>query len=281
MNTPDFYVPDGLTDDQALIRTTHLGIGAHQDDLEFMAFHGIVECFHSETKWFGGIICTDGAGSSRCGPYADVSNSQMRKVRQREQRLAAAVGRYSFVTQLGYPSKSIAAPIGSQLVNDLRTLIGQSRAQVIYTHNPADKHSTHLSVLVATLEALKAISPEQRPGRLFGCEMWRSLDWLGDAEKTILDLSGHEHLAAALNGIFDSQIAGGKRYDLAVAGRRRANATLMESHVNDTLSDVAFAMDLTPLIGADSRDLTDFTLSALNRFHENVRLKLETALFRS
>ena len=35
---------------------------------------------------------------------------------------------------------------------------------------------------------------------------------------------------AALIGVFDSQIAGGKRHDLAVLGRRRANATYNASH---------------------------------------------------
>ena len=37
----DLFFPDQLSDDEALSRTTHLGIGAHQDDLEFMALHGI------------------------------------------------------------------------------------------------------------------------------------------------------------------------------------------------------------------------------------------------
>jgi len=39
-----------------------------------------------------------------------------------------------------------------------------------------------------------------------------------------------ENLQFALLGVFESQIAGGKRYDLALMGRRRANATYFESH---------------------------------------------------
>jgi len=49
------FVRDGRESDSALRRCTHLGIGAHQDDLEFMASHGIVECFHSTEKWFAGV----------------------------------------------------------------------------------------------------------------------------------------------------------------------------------------------------------------------------------
>ena len=37
----DVYVPDGEPEESALARTTHLGIGAHQDDLEIMAISGI------------------------------------------------------------------------------------------------------------------------------------------------------------------------------------------------------------------------------------------------
>ena len=35
------FVPDGLPVEDACRRVTHLGIGAHQDDIEIMAFHGI------------------------------------------------------------------------------------------------------------------------------------------------------------------------------------------------------------------------------------------------
>ena len=33
----DIFVPDAKPIDEATARTTHLAIGAHQDDLEFMA----------------------------------------------------------------------------------------------------------------------------------------------------------------------------------------------------------------------------------------------------
>ena len=50
-HSADIFIPDGKPRAEALARVTHLGIGAHQDDLEFMAFHGIAACFHSETEW--------------------------------------------------------------------------------------------------------------------------------------------------------------------------------------------------------------------------------------
>src|SRR5437764_895540 len=84
--TADIFVPDGKPLPEALARITHLGIGAHQDDLEFMAFHGIIECFHDATNKFGGITITNGSGSSRIGPYAGYTDEQMMGVRKDEQR---------------------------------------------------------------------------------------------------------------------------------------------------------------------------------------------------
>ncbi|MFP4541109.1 MAG: hypothetical protein ACLFR7_05730, partial [Opitutales bacterium] len=78
-----------------------------------------------------------------------------------------------------------------------------------------------------------ALPPEERPERVLGCEVWRGLDWMPDDEKVPLDVSGNLELAQQLNGVFDSQIVGGKRYDLATIGRRRANATFLESHHAD------------------------------------------------
>ena len=43
-STAELFIPDGLGEQAALSRVTHLGIGAHEDDLEFMAYHGILAC---------------------------------------------------------------------------------------------------------------------------------------------------------------------------------------------------------------------------------------------
>ena len=51
----DIWLKNGWSLDDALGRTTHLGIGAHQDDLEFMAYEGVSACYDSEDLWFGGV----------------------------------------------------------------------------------------------------------------------------------------------------------------------------------------------------------------------------------
>ncbi len=272
--TAEVFAPDGLPVPDALARITHLGIGAHQDDLEFMAFHGIVECYHSDTKCFGGITCTNGAGSARLGPYAHYTDEQVRAVRRLEQKSAAAVGRYGAMVQLDYPSRAVKSETDTALKGDLNQLLRSMRLQVVYTHNPADKHDTHVGVVIAALQAIRELPRNQRPQKVWGCEVWRSLDWLPDEDKVLMDVSGHENLAAALNGVFDSQIAGGKRYDLATLGRRRANATFFESHATDKTTQLAFGMDLTPLVADESRDIVEYVCAFIDKLRNDVKYRL-------
>ena len=150
--------------------------------------------------------------------YANYTDEQMMLVRKEEQRQAAIVGRFGAMVQLDYPS-GVAKDAGdSRLRDDLRAILAATRPRVVYTHNPADKHDTHIAVVVPVIQAIRDLPRAQRPQAVHGCEVWRDLDWLGDAEKVVHDVGRHDNLAAAINGIFDSQIAGGKRYDLAVMG---------------------------------------------------------------
>lgn len=276
--TAEVFIPDGTPEAGALGRITHLGIGAHQDDLEFMAFHGILECFAKDDKWFGGVTCTNGAGSARTGPYAKFSDDEMMAIRRQEQNTAAVIGCYGAMLQLGYPSGAVKSPTGQELKEDLKAILSATRPEVVYTHNPADKHDTHIGVTVAALHAMRELPPEQRPKQVIGCEVWRNLDWLPDERKVLMDVSGRDILAAALNGVFDSQIAGGKRYDLATIGRRAANATFFDSHSTDASTQLIFGVDLTPLVTDGTADITAFVCDLIGEFQADVRNKLSQRL---
>ena len=278
--TADIFVPDGQPVAAALSRITHLGIGAHQDDLEFMAFHGIVSCFACQDKWFGGVTCTNGSGSSRTGPYANCTDAQMMAIRRQEQKTAAVIGQYGAMLQLDYPSSAIKSSTDTALRDDLQQIIAAAQPEIVYTHNPADKHDTHIGVVVAALEAMRALPREQRPKKVWGCEVWRNLDWLPDAEKVVMNVSGRDNLAAALNGVFDSQIAGGKRYDLATSGRRSANATFFESHATDQATQLVFGMDLTPLVTKETADIADYVCDYIATLEADVRQRLSKRLGR-
>jgi LmbE family N-acetylglucosaminyl deacetylase len=280
-STAEIFVPDGQPVAEALQRITHLGIGAHQDDLEFMAFHGILNCFANEKNWFGGVTCTNGSGSSRTGPYANLTDAEMMVVRRREQNAAATIGRYGVMLQLDYPSSAVKSSNDPKLKEDLKEILAATRPEFVYTHNAADKHDTHLGVVIAALQAMRELPRDQRPRRVWGCEVWRNLDWLPDADKVLMDVSGRDNLAAALNGVFDSQIAGGKRYDLATIGRRASNATFFESHATDKTTQLNFGMDLTPLVADESRDVVDYVCGFIEKFQADVRGKLSKRLGRA
>lgn len=279
--TAEIFVPDGMPVPDALARITHLGIGAHQDDLEFMAFHGILNCFADPRKWFGGVTCTDGSGSVRTGPYAARTDAEMMAIRRQEQNAAAGIGQFGVMIHLDHPSGAVKSAGDPSLKDDLVQILGATQPEIVYTHNPADKHDTHIGVVIAALQAMRGLPPARRPQKVIGCEVWRNLDWLPDADKVLMDVSGHDDLAAALNGAFDSQIAGGKRYDLATAGRRAANATFLDPHATDKTARIIFGMDLTPLVADESADIAAYVCGFIEKFQTGVRQNLAGQLGRA
>ena len=255
----EIYLPHpGSEVTAALARTTHVCIGAHPDDIESMAYHGVAACFGKADRWFTGITVTNGSGSARTGPYAGISDEQMQQIRRQEQRKAALVGDYSAQVQFGYSGAEVKQRHLPALHADLIALLRATRPEVVYLHQPADKHDTHVAVFAHSLHALRELSPEERPQRVLGCEGWRNLDWLNDDEKQLLDTSAFPGIAAALMAVFDSQNTGGKRFDLALPARRSANATFHDPHALDQYQGITWACDLTPLVQDPALSVRDF-----------------------
>jgi LmbE family N-acetylglucosaminyl deacetylase len=239
-----------------------------------MAYDGILQCFQQKDRWFSGVVVTDGAGSPRDDLYKDYTDEMMRDVRRQEQKKAAHVGEYAAVALLDFPSKAVKDPAGPGPRDDIAALLAATRPETVYVHNLADKHDTHVAVALRTLAAIRSLSADHRPKHLYGVEVWRDLDWMVDSDKVALDLSAHENLQAALLGVFDSQICGGKRYDLATQGRRRAHATYHASHGTDVATSLAYAMDLTPLVKDEKLDPWIYVSGYFDRVAEEVRGRL-------
>ncbi len=271
----DLFAPDGSAPEVALERTTHLGIMAHADDLEFFAWPGIEACFGRADRWFTGITVTDGAGSPRTGHYAQMTDAEMVGTRRAEQRAAAVIGEYSAVVQLAHSSAAIKDPANHTPVEEIAHLVQRMQPGVVYLHNPCDRHDTHVAVFLRALDALRALPTSRRPARVYGCEGWRDLDWLVGGDRIELPAGGRPHIQAALAGVFDSQIAGGKRYDLAVQGRRLAHATLGDAYTVDREAGVTLAIDLTPLVQDDSLDPAVFVAGFVDRLAADVRARLQ------
>lgn len=274
----EFFVPDGLQIDEAIARTTKMAISAHQDDIEIMAYDGVVKCFESPDEWFFGVVVTNGAGSSRNGKYADYTDEMMQVVRKKEQKKAAYTGEYGALALLDYTSAETKNAQNTVIIEEIKKLILAAKPEVVYTHNLADKHDTHIGVVVKVIKAIRELPKADRPKHVYGCEVWRCLDWMLDEDKVVFDVDNHPNLAASLVEVFDSQICGGKRYDLATMGRRLANATYAASHATDDSKALSYGMDLTPLIEDDELDIKEYVASYINRFAVDVSSKISKLL---
>jgi len=269
------YFPEGPGNDLKLKKTTHLGVGAHQDDLEIFAIHGILEAFDDPDKHFTGVTVTDGRGAPRSGPYAGMSDDELWHIRMEEQKKAADIGKFNAQFLLNYPSKTVKSQVATDVIQDLKRILAVTSPTTIYTHNLADKHDTHVAVTLCLIQALWELNPPLDDIKLYGCEVWRGLDWLPDEQKITLDVSKHTDLQEELLEAFESQIVGGKRYDLATMGRRLANATYHQSHETDSATYMVYAMDLTPLVHNPEMDIQRFTIQSIQSFANDVRDRLE------
>jgi LmbE family N-acetylglucosaminyl deacetylase len=276
----DIYLPkasSGVTAEAALARTTHLCVIAHQDDIEINAYPAVAECYGRADRFFTGVVMTNGAGSARTGKFANTTDAEMQQIRRQEQRRAADMGNYNLTLQLGHPSADVKRSDHPGVRADLAAIFRSCAAslQAVYLHQPADKHDTHVACFLRCLEAIRSLPREQRPKKVVGVEGWRDLDWLHDGDKVALDASANPKLAEDLVKIFESQIAGGKRYDLAALGRRLSNATFFASHATDTSTALSFAMDLTPLVQDEMLSPLDFALKHVDRFRSDVATRLK------
>jgi LmbE family N-acetylglucosaminyl deacetylase len=247
----EVFIPDGTSWEAACARVTHLVVAAHADDVEIMAWHALL---HAER--LAAVIVTDGRDSI---------------TRLVEQKRAASLGHYAAVIWLDHASLDVKQPTYPALASDLNAILSELRARCVYTHNLADRHDTHVAVAAHTVQALRA-NPSSVE-RVLGCEVWRALDWLQPQDKVTLDVSSLEGRVMPLIGAFRSQLAA-KRYDIAAAGRRRANATFLDPHAADPSTALEYAMDLTPLVRDPTLDIARWTLQFVERFASDVAARL-------
>jgi len=269
----EIFIPSNLDEKTSLEQTTDLCIVAHQDDIEIMAYGPISSCYGKADKHFTGVVVTDGGGSARSGAYAGYSDDDMKSVRVTEQKNAALIGRYSAQVFLSYTSSEVKNQANRDAINDIKELILSCKPDTLYTHNLADKQDTHIAVVMRVISALRELPMESRPKKVVSIEVWRSLDWLCDEDKVVYDTSAYPNLSSALLCVFDSQISGGKRYDLATIGRRLANATFFASHSVDDIESAVYGLDITDLVNSDMSPF-DFIRTYIDKFKADVEKRI-------
>ena len=223
------------------------------------------------------MVATNGAGSPRSGIYGGYTDEEMQKVRLMEQRKAAYVGDYACQIQLGYTSAQVKNASETALVEDLEQILramqpeicvsAQSGGQARYAHRRAAALHRGFARR-ARIRCVRKRCTAAKCGAIWtGCRTTTNRCCRSSAKPNI---------AAALVGVFDSQISGGKRYDLATAGRRVANATYFASHGTDQETALSFAMDLTPLVEDPSLSVAEYVLGFIDSFRNDVERRLRS-----
>lgn len=255
----DVFVPDGDLD-AALARGWTVGIAAHADDLELAMAPSEIE--GGAATRFVGVTCTDGAGSPRAPGPETLSRDEYVAVRRAEQRHAAQVASYAAQIQLGHPSGEVVGPAGREsLVEQLVDILRAVRPQRVLTHTPTDRHTTHIAVALATIEACRRLGIDERPALLLGVDVWGALDWVED--RVVLPVSDPTDLATRLVDCHVSQVSYAP-YGVAARGRRRANAVFADPHDVAEHEQVVLAVDMTVLLDPDVR-VEDFVAARYER----------------
>jgi LmbE family N-acetylglucosaminyl deacetylase len=254
----------------SLANTTHLGIGAHQDDLEIIAIPGILTCYDQQKQHFSGVIVSDGSGAPRGPGFEDFSETQYIQIRNQEQIVAAKIGRYQAVILLGYSSHLVRDSNRTEITIDLEEIIKLANPEIIYTHNPFDRHPTHAAVCFRTVAALKNLPDTNKPSKVYGLACWRDLDWLSPDHTIPFDCSKSQQLQRDLLDVYHSQNSG-KNYTEAVLARRKSSGTFYQSHQLNHWNSLVLGLDLSPLIFDPQLDIRTYLDQLLNKFTSEIR----------
>jgi LmbE family N-acetylglucosaminyl deacetylase len=268
--SPSFFNLDHVSYEDMISRSTHIGIAAHHDDLEIMAFHAISQCFESQDLSFLGIILTDGANSPRTNEYRNTRNSEMIELRKKEQIEACRRGKYGGIIFLNLTSDQVKKN-DPRLRQNLKQIVRLAKPLEIILHNPFDFHPTHRASFFYTLETLESFQPSIEKSTIIASEVWGSLEWLPKQYRIIMDTSGSKNLAHDLLSCFSSQIQGGKNYLEATLGRRISNATFHHFDATDERYSMNFGLNMNLYFKAHPQKIKDF-LEDILETHKNQTL---------
>ena len=101
------------------------------------------------------MLVTNGSGSPREDIYKNCTDDESCAVRRKEQKKAAIVDEYSAQVHLDYPSSAVKGRNIAAVTGDLIKLFEAAQLEVVYTHNLADKHDTHVGVALRVIEAVR------------------------------------------------------------------------------------------------------------------------------
>src|SRR3712207_2590379 len=203
-----------------------MSIIAHPDDAEFSG-GGTLAKFAREGKKVYICVCT---GGDKGSPDPEMTNEELREIRQREQREASEILGVTETIFLGNPDGELFPTLEfrEQIVRILRTY----RPDVVITHDPFRPYSLHPDHRAVGITTTDAIYPTARDAIYFpqhyqeGLEPWKVGEiWYYGAEKP--------DKYTDVTETFDRKIAALRHHDSQV-GR----STNLDERIRERLADV-------------------------------------------
>ena len=148
-------IPDQISAPEAQARTSTSALARTKTTWNLWPFMVLLPAMVKMARGSVGSPAQMAAVALAPGAFAGKTDAEMQTIRANEQRRAAEIGQYSYVGQLGFTSAAIKDPATrGKLVDQLEQHLIYTQPEVLYTHNPADKHATHVAVFHAVVEAL-------------------------------------------------------------------------------------------------------------------------------
>ncbi len=249
--------------------TNLLAIASHHDDIELMAMDGVLKAYGSKKYAFYACVVGDASNCNKIGKYADCSDKELMETRNQEQARASQIGEYEDLILLKKSQSDIEDLDNTTIVKELQKIILDINPDVVYTHNIFDRNLSHVRLALKVIEAILALPEESRPRLLYGCEIFRSLDWLPERYRVNFDISDNKEIQSRLIGVYDTMAEHSQNFAKAVVGRKLSNATFLGDKMGEEDKMLWFGLNLTPVI-SKGIPLKDYVIKILNDYNKEM-----------
>lgn len=267
------WTPAGSNIQSALAKANSIAVVAHADDALIMlpdqatavgGTSGLIE-----------ILVTDGAGSVL--PPGCRTQSELVALREHEEIRVAQRAGFGGVIFLRASSATVRDTGERRVTQSIAAILACTHPEILVTHNPFDRHPTHLAVLARVLDAICRVPRRAWPLRLLGGEVWGGLDFLPAEIVQAHDISAQIETIGELMRLYETQNIN-QHYDLGAVGRYLSHATFHSSHARNEAVAMALTIDMTALLGRPASSLPDFVVRWFDRARNDQLTRLQPAI---
>ena len=177
---------------KSALKSENIGVFAHPDDAEISSG---LPMLGAKNGWLT-VIVTDGAMSVSHADLGEHSVKELVDIRWKEQCDAAVISKTPAI-HLSYPSAAVNGVMGlakqAEVVSVLASWVNtMPNIKSIYTHNPIDKHPTHLGILNVLAGALYSERFNPKIEEIYGMKVWGGVDALPEKQFKLFSTTDQE-----------------------------------------------------------------------------------------